>query len=171
MKDYLTNISAVANFESGRNAVNERGESPNAYSQSISQLATKQIAKPNNSNTNSPLDITKQNQVDTVSISNQASEQLAKERKALGQEIAEKLYEINEQESAKQSQDSKDPLDKLIAQIKEQIKEVQRQLQALQQDKSEQAEKQREQLNGQLIELNAQLLAIFEQKMQGMKQS
>ena len=104
----------------------------------------------------------------TVQVSEQGQEQLREEKRRLGQEISSQLRS-NSNKTEEADETSEDPYDRIIKQLKEQIREVKEQLAKLESDKSEAAQRQKEALTAQLMELNSQLIAAYEEKLAASK--
>lgn len=104
-----------------------------------------------------------------VTISEQGQEQLNSEKQKLGQQLSLQLQEMQDDDDSVTDKNT-DPYDKIIAQIKEQIKQIKQELAKLEGDDSEAAEKQKEALTVQLLELNSQLLVALDEKLKKAKQ-
>ncbi|MCE2593352.1 hypothetical protein K6Y31_00775 [Motilimonas cestriensis] len=105
---------------------------------------------------------------DTVSISPQARELLAKEQGGQGpnkpkvsDELKEQMLSQRQQELSKGSKTNEDVKQEQIQATKDEIKKVKEALQKIQHETSEMAEKQRDQLNLALVQLNTQLLELM----------
>jgi len=74
-----------------------------------------------------------------LNISSEGRERLAKENNELGKELAQQLHAktSNAAKEAEEENNSQDPIDALIADLKEQIDEIKEKLKALVKDKSE----------------------------------
>ncbi|GAA0814104.1 hypothetical protein GCM10009111_10480 [Colwellia asteriadis] len=108
-----------------------------------------------------------------VMISEQGQRQLTQEqvpadKVELGKAIAKQLNQ-QASDSLEQSAEPDDPLEKLIAELKEKIEEIMRELTKLLNDDTTTAQEQAKQLSQELIELNGQLLALMEQKLEQAK--
>ncbi len=103
-----------------------------------------------------------------VQVSEQGQAQLREEKRRLGQEISSQLRSSSNK-SEETDEASQDPYDRIIKQLKEQIREVKDQLAKLESDKSEAAQRQKEALTAQLMELNSQLISAYEEKLAASK--
>lgn len=107
-----------------------------------------------------------------VTISAEGRDKLAQEKSELGKTLAEQLQQNNKDEVEEQSDNSEAQyLDKMIEQVKEQLKETQREISALNNDSSVEAKEKQEALEAQLISLNATLMGLMGKKMAAMEEA
>jgi len=105
-----------------------------------------------------------------LNISSEGREKLAKENKELGKELAQQLHDkTNNTAKEAEKTNEKDPVDKLISDIQQQIDEIKEKLQALENDESEEAVEQRKALEAQLTSLNGTLMELIGKKMNEVK--
>jgi vacuolar-type H+-ATPase subunit I/STV1 len=129
---------------------------------------TVKTARLQNDETVSPSE--KNEQGITLTISTQSRENLATEKaNNVGENIAKQMNK-NAIDSTTEKEDvTKNPIDVIIEQLKEQISEISQKLEALQDDDSEVAAKQREALNTQLATLNGLLMEMITKKIAMLK--
>lgn len=100
-----------------------------------------------------------------VNISSEAQTKLAQEQSDIGKDIAQKMQAKSTDKTEKTSETDTERLDKIIAEVQEQIKEVQQEIKALNGEKTEQAQAERKALDAQLSSLNATLIGLMGKKL------
>lgn len=107
-----------------------------------------------------------------LSISQEARDKLQQEQREIGKKLGEQLTTAKPDKTETENQDSEITLlDKLIKEVKEQIKETQRKLAQLQNDKSDQAAEKRKLLEAQLMSLNGTLISLIGKKIKAVEEA
>ncbi|MDO6427324.1 hypothetical protein Q4489_09885 [Thalassotalea sp. 1_MG-2023] len=143
----------------------------NVSSSLSTQLSTPSSVKQNDNVTNiNVADNANHTSSTRVSISAEALEKFEKEQQEIGKKLGEQMIENQADKTETEPQDSEiTQLNKLIEEVKEQIKEAQRKLTELQYDKSTQAEETRKLLEAQLLTLTGTLIELIDKKMKAIE--
>ncbi|OKY27176.1 hypothetical protein BI291_09615 [Thalassotalea sp. PP2-459] len=144
----------------------------NVSSSLSTQLSSLRSVRQDNSVTNINIADSHSNSIPStrVSISAEALEKFEKEQQEIGKKLGEQIIENQTDKTETEPQDSEiTQLNKLIKEVKEQIKEAQRKLTELQYEKSTQAEETRKLLETQLMTLTGTLIELIDKKMKAIE--
>lgn len=105
-----------------------------------------------------------------VNISTAGKDKLKQEQSQVGKSIAEQIHEQSQTTTDEiKSATEQNRLDKMIKEVKEQLKSVQQELSKVKNNRQDKSDKRENLLRAQLITLNGTLIALIGKKMEALK--